>query len=163
MPTPRSPTPADTFAAFCCELLGAAGTMRAKRMFGGHALYADGVTIGIVADEVLYLKMDADTKPQFEAAACQPFTYDPQNGRPAMQMSYWTVPSEAMESPAAMAPWARLALGAALRAQAAKSAKLAAAAKRKAATKAATRVPAKPAAAKGKTAAKAAKPTFRQR
>ena len=34
----------------------------------------------------------------------------------------WTPPDEAMDSPAAMAPWARLALEAALRSRAAKSA-----------------------------------------
>ena len=33
-------------------------------------------------------------------------------------MSYWTVPPQAMDSPAEMLPWARLALDAALRAQA---------------------------------------------
>lgn len=126
MPTPRPTTPADEFAAFCCELLASAGAMRAKRMFGGHGVYADGLMIGLVAQEVLYLKIDAATRPQFEAAGCQPFTYDPGNGHKPMQMSYWTVPSEAMESPATMTPWARLALGAALRGRAAKNAKLAA-------------------------------------
>lgn len=35
-------------------------------------------------------------------------------------MGYWTVPAEAMESPALMQPWARHALAAALRARAAK-------------------------------------------
>jgi DNA transformation protein len=35
-------------------------------------------------------------------------------------MSYWTVPAEAMESPALMQPWARLAISAALRARAAR-------------------------------------------
>ncbi len=114
--------PADSFAAYCCELLAAAGALHARRMFGGHGLYADGLMIGLLADEVLYLKMDSQSQPQFEAAGCQPFIYDPLNGRKPMQMSYWTVPSEAMESPAAMAPWARLALGAALRGQQAKAA-----------------------------------------
>jgi DNA transformation protein and related proteins len=142
MPTPRPTTPADEFAAFCCELLAAAGAMRAKRMFGGHGVYADGLMIGLVAEEVLYLKMDAETRPQFEAAGCQPFTYDPGNGHKPMQMSYWTVPSEAMESPATMTPWARLALGAALRNQTAKNAKAEQAAAKRAAKKLARPKPA---------------------
>jgi DNA transformation protein len=127
-------------------------------MFGGHGVYADGLMIGLVADEVLYLKMDAESRPRFEAAGCQPFTYDPQNGRPPMQMSYWTVPSEAMESPAAMAPWARLALGAALRNQAAKTAKLAQSAAKRAGKMPARQAPAaarpRPASVRSTSAAK---------
>lgn len=101
------------------DLLRPVGLPQAKRMFGGYGIYLDGLFIAIVADDQLFLKADAATRATFEAAGCQPFTYLA-SGKP-MQMNYWSVPAEAMESAAQMQPWARLALEAALRARAAKA------------------------------------------
>lgn len=84
-------------------------------MFGGWGFSCDGVSVGVMADGVLYLKVDATNRAEFEEAGGKPFTYYPGDGRKFMQMSYWTVPDEAVESPALMAPWARSALQAALR------------------------------------------------
>ncbi len=106
------------FAAYCVELLGALGAARSRRMFGGHGLYVDDLFVALVAGDELYLKVDAQTRPQFEAAGCKPFVYD--KAGKAVAMGYWLAPGEATESPAQMLPWARLALAAALRARAAK-------------------------------------------
>ena len=106
------------FASYCVELLGALGGARARRMFGGHGLYVDDLFVAIVVDETLYLKVDAQTRPRFEAAGCQAFEYSA--GGKRVSMSYWSAPAEATESPALMLPWARLAQAAALRARAAK-------------------------------------------
>ena len=104
----------------CLELLAPLGMVRAKRMFGGHGLYVDELFIALVVFERLYLKVDAQTQPAFSAAGCEPFVYDGKN-KP-ITVSYWTVPADAMESPALMQPWARQAMAAALRARAAKPA-----------------------------------------
>jgi DNA transformation protein len=104
----------------CLELLAPLGAVRAKRMFGGHGLYIDELFVALIAFERLYLKVDAQTQPAFVKAGCEPFVYDGK-GKP-VTMSYWTVPAEAMESPALMQPWARQAIEAALRAKAAKPA-----------------------------------------
>lgn len=103
------------FIAHCLELLGAAGTARARRMFGGHGIYLDDLFLALVIEDRLYLKADEPTRPVFERAGCQPFEYARQDGMRAV-MSYWTAPDEAMESPAQMLPWARLAIASALRA-----------------------------------------------
>lgn len=87
-------------------------------MFGGHGLYVDELFVALIAFDRLYLKADAQTRGHFEAAGCAPFVYDGQ-GR-SVTMGYYTAPEDAMESPALMRPWARLALEAALRARAAK-------------------------------------------
>ena len=104
----------------CLELLAPLGAVRARRMFGGHGLYIDDLFVALIAFERLYLKVDAQTQPAFVEAGCEPFVYDGK-GKP-IAMSYWTVPAEAMESPALMQPWARQAIEAALRARAAKPA-----------------------------------------
>jgi len=102
----------------CLELLAPLGDARARRMFGGHGLTLDGLFIAIIAFDRLYLKADPQTRARFADAGCEPFAYQAQ-GKP-MTMNYWTVPPQALESPESMRPWARLALQAALRAQAAK-------------------------------------------
>jgi DNA transformation protein len=109
----------NALAEHCVELLSGVGAARARRMFGGHGLYVDDLFIAVIVDERLYLKADAQTQPRFIAAGCKQWTYAG-HGQP-MAMSYWSVPAEAMESPALMQPWARLAIEAALRARAAKA------------------------------------------
>ena len=106
----------------CRELLAPLGAVRVKPMFGGHGFYVDELFIALIAFGRLYLKADASTRARFEAAGCEPFVYETQKsskGKP-VTMSYFTAPEDAMESPALMQPWARLALEAALRARAAK-------------------------------------------
>ena len=73
------------------------------------------VTLALVADlgggQKLWLKADETTRGLYEAAGCERFTYLVQ-GSPK-QMNYYSAPADAMESPALMLPWARLALQAA--------------------------------------------------
>jgi DNA transformation protein len=116
-----APPRRDEFAAYCLELLAPLGPCSARRMFGGHGIYLDGVMIGLIAYERLYLKTDEQSLLRWREAGCEPFVYDGK-GKP-VTMSYWTPPQEAMESPALMQPWARLALEAAVRARSAKAAR----------------------------------------
>ncbi|MEO6626868.1 MAG: TfoX/Sxy family protein [Burkholderiaceae bacterium] len=118
-------TPRD-FADFCCELLSSLGSVHAKRMFGGWGLSVDGLTVAIVTDlgdgDTLWLKADADTLARFEGAGCKRFSYPMRRrGETRIQtMNYYSAPEDAMDSAPAMAPWARLALQAAVAARAAK-------------------------------------------
>jgi DNA transformation protein and related proteins len=109
---------ADALVDHCLELLAPLGAVRARRMFGGHGLYVDDLFVALVAYQRLYLKADVQTQAAFAAAGGEPFAFDKQGK--TMTTSYWTVPAEAMESPALMQPWARQAIAAALRARAAK-------------------------------------------
>ena len=108
----------DDFVSHCLELLGTVGSARARRMFGGHGLYVDDLFIALIAARRLYLKVDAQSRPHLEAAGCTPFVYD--GAGKLVTLGYFSAPDDAIESPALMQPWARLALAAALRARAAK-------------------------------------------
>jgi DNA transformation protein and related proteins len=119
LPKPFFTTPADEFAAYCLELLSPLGAVRAKKMFGGRGIYVDDLFIALIALEQLYLKVDDATRGHFEAAGCRPFVFETKD-KP-IQMNYYNPPTEALESPAVMLPWARWALEAALRARANKS------------------------------------------
>ena len=107
--------PKDSFADYCAELFSPLGPVRVRRMFGGHGIYVDEVFIAIVSGDTLYLKTDAASRPRFEQAGCSEFVYSAK-GR-TVALGYWTAPSEAMDSPALMRPWAMLAIEAALRAR----------------------------------------------
>ena len=110
------------FADYCCELLSGVGKPTAKRMFGGFAVYVEDVSIAWLLDlnkdnnAKLFLKASDETRAQYEAAGCQRFVYD-MKGVPK-SVNYYTAPDDAMESPDAMLPWARLALRCALEAEA---------------------------------------------
>jgi len=114
-----------SFADYSRELLQSAGPCVARRMFGGWGISVDGMTIAILANlgsgDTLWLKANADTRPVFEAAGCQRFSYEAAGT--TRGLNYYSAPAEAMESPALMQPWARLALEAALIAKNTKPAK----------------------------------------
>ena len=123
------------FAAYCCDLLSGVGPCVARRMFGGYGISTDGLTIALMTDlgqgEKLWLKATNESKAQFVAAGCQQFLYamKGKNGPEMKGMNYFTAPEEAMESAAVMLPWARLAMEAALKANAVKMGKVPKAAK----------------------------------
>lgn len=114
--------PHHDFADYCCELLSGIGPCTAKRMFGGFGISTSGLNVALLANlgggDKLWLKADAATRQQFEAAGCERFTYaiTRQGERVAHSLNYYSAPEEAMESPELMTAWARLALGAALKA-----------------------------------------------
>ena len=136
------------FLSHCLELLSPLGRTSSRRMFGGHALYIDGLCMALIIQDTLYLKVDDTSRPLAERAGCRPFTYDTKAGE-RHALGYYTAPEEAMESPAEMTPWARRALAAAVAARAKAPAK-----KKPAAKSAPNRTAPTPAAAK-KAAAKA--------
>ena len=108
------------FLAYLKELMRGVGIATTSRaMFGGHGLYADGVFFAIVDDDTLFLRVDDEIRAAFEALDCTPFEYATKEGM-HQALSYLRAPDEALERPDAMGRWAKLSLGAALRAAAAK-------------------------------------------
>ena len=90
-------------------------------MFGAHGLYLDGLFIGIVADETLYLKADEQSQPAFAAAGMAPFTYR-SRGR-QIALSFWEAPADVIEDPQELWRWAREAMRAAAQARGDKAAR----------------------------------------
>ena len=142
------------FVSHCLELLSPLGSTSSRRMFGGHALYIDGLCMALIISDTPYLKVDDAHRALFERAGCKPFTYAGKKDEVHV-MSYYTAPEEAMESPAEMMPWARRGLAAAVAARAKAPAKKKAAAKAPAKKAPAKKVAAKKVAAKKVVAKKA--------
>ncbi|MEM7611203.1 MAG: TfoX/Sxy family protein [Pseudomonadota bacterium] len=103
------------FAAYLDEVFSEFGPITVKRMFGGAGVFHDGLMFGLVADDTLYLKADAQSVAEFERRDLAQFMYR-KNGQ-EIGMSYYLAPDDAMEDPTEMRRWARLAFDAALRAK----------------------------------------------
>ena len=102
------------FVDFVLESLQPLGDVSARRMFGGHGIYKDGLMFALIADDQLYLKVDDGNRLAFEAEGLQRLTYKVK-GRP-VRMSYYEAPSEGLDDPETLCTWARNAYGAARRA-----------------------------------------------
>ena len=79
------------------------GPVTGRRMFGGFGIFIEGLMFGLVADNVLYLKVDDGNRPHSEAAGSQPFTY--QGKSKPIQMSYWKVPEDVFGDGAGLVEW----------------------------------------------------------
>ena len=106
------------FASYVVELLQTIGPVRSKRMFGGFGMFLEDLMFGLIAGNELYLKVDVESRTDFEDLGLSPFVYN-KNGK-SMEMSYFQPPEEAMEDSEIMAEWANKAYSAALRAAAKK-------------------------------------------
>ncbi|CCQ72819.1 TfoX/Sxy family protein [Magnetospira sp. QH-2] len=85
------------------DLLAPVGTVTHRRMFGGAGLYLDGIIIGLVADDVLYFKVDDKNRSEYEQAGMSAFV--PFADKP-FPMSYWEVPPDLLEEPVELGQWA---------------------------------------------------------
>ena len=102
--TLRSMRSSDTFRDFVLDQLSGLPNVRARAMFGGIGLYAGDVFFGLIASDVLYLKVDDRNRAQYEAEGSKAFR--PYPGR-AMEMPYYNVPVGILEDPQSLVPWAR--------------------------------------------------------
>jgi DNA transformation protein len=102
----------DPFRSFVLDQLEELGDVSPRPMFGGVGLYHAGLFFGIIAADVLYLKVDASTRPDYERAGMKPFK--PYKDR-AGTMQYYAVPVDVLESALELAAWARKAVAVAQR------------------------------------------------
>jgi DNA transformation protein len=77
------------------ELFAPFAVVSARRMFGGHGVYADGLCFSIAINGDVYLKVDAETRADFAAVDSRPFVYAAR-GR-EVQLGYWLLPSAAFD------------------------------------------------------------------
>lgn len=85
------------------ELLSPYGNIRSKFMFGGYGIYLNDVIIGLIANNILYFKVNDSNKAQYQEYDSEPFTYEAK-GKTAI-MSYWRVPEEVLEDSELLEIW----------------------------------------------------------
>lgn len=108
------------FLAHVLDLFEGLGRITTGRMFSGAALYVEGdVMFAMVLRETVWMKVDAATAPAFRAAGSEPFRYARARGEQEIA-SLMSLPEAAMDDAEEALGWARLALGPARAAAAAK-------------------------------------------
>ena len=104
----------DSFAEFLREQLAPLGRIMLRRMFGKSGVFCDGVMLGMVTDNMLYLRVDEHNRETFkEAAAHPPLNYA--KGGNTIDLSFWRAPERLFDEPDDLVLWARAALAAARR------------------------------------------------
>ena len=104
----------DSFAEFLREQLAPLGRVTMRRMFGKTGLFCGGVMFGMVTENMLYFRVDAENEAAFgEARSSPPLNYE--KGGSTIDLSFWRVPERLFDEPDELLTWARAALAAAHR------------------------------------------------
>ena len=112
-----------SYIDFIKDIFSPFGDISVRKMFGGAGVYCDGMFFAIIGDDDLWLKVDDETRAEFEAAGLKPFEVE-MNGKKGT-MSYYNAPEEIFDDEDALQHWAALAMGASRRAATSKKKKAA--------------------------------------
>jgi DNA transformation protein and related proteins len=107
------------FIDFVKDLLTPLGPVSSRPMFSGAGIYCEGVIFALILRDVLYFKVDAQTRAAYAAEGSAPFSYAAR-GRTVEIGSYWRAPERLFDEPEEMVTWARAALATGRRAEASK-------------------------------------------
>ncbi len=92
------------FLEYILDQLSSWGEVSIRKMFGGAGLYRDGKMFALVADDVVYFKVDDTNKEKFVQAGSAPFK--PFEDR-ATVMSFFELPPDILENREELIEWAK--------------------------------------------------------
>jgi TfoX/Sxy family transcriptional regulator of competence genes len=93
------------FALEIAERISGLGPVTVRRFFSGAGLVADGVQFAFVIGGSLYLKVDDEFRPAFEAMGARPFVYEGKR-KPVTISSYYETPEDVIYDPDELRRWA---------------------------------------------------------
>ena len=96
------PVSAD-YLAYVVDQFAPFAKLATRRMFGGMGLYWDELFIGLIDDDVLFLKVDDSNRDQYIARGCKAFQPMPD----VSSMNYYQVPEDVLEDSDELKHWAR--------------------------------------------------------
>jgi DNA transformation protein and related proteins len=107
-------TASTDFAEFLRDALAPLGGVTLRRMFGATGVFCDGVMLGMVSHNALYLRVDELNRGQFKPTeGSAPMSY--MKGGRSIDLAFWRVPDRLLDEPPELVDWARAALAAAHR------------------------------------------------
>ena len=95
------------------EAMAPVGTVTMRRMMGAATLYCDGLVFAVV-DDALWLKGDAASDADYDAAGCERFSFTGSDGV-VQTMNYRRAPDDCLDDAEALRHWAEVALAASRR------------------------------------------------
>ena len=98
------------------ELFAPFGDIRIRKMFGGAGVYCDDLFFALLDDDAVFLKVDEETRGEFEARGLAPFSYESKDGEVMVMKGYFAAPEVIFEDDDELKRWGTMALDAAGRA-----------------------------------------------
>ncbi len=92
------------YVDYVLDQLSCLGPIAHKRMFGGVGLYFDGLFFALIDDDILYFKVDDNTRTRYEAARTKPFQ---PGGVGSSQSGYYSLPVNVLEDLDQLKAWAQ--------------------------------------------------------
>ncbi len=86
-------------------------------MFGAAGVFSSEAMFALLADEIVYLKADAELRRALEAEGGAPFRYTQTKTGKTIEMGYVSLPEAALDDPEIASAWGRKSLDLALEAQ----------------------------------------------
>ena len=102
----------DEYLTYVIDQLECLGPIRSRRMFGGAGLYFENLFFAVVADDVIYFKVDDSNRSDYEEASMEAFRPFPDK---STVMGYYQVPIDVLENRDRLRDWAQKSLLAAER------------------------------------------------
>jgi DNA transformation protein len=90
------------------DLFSSFGPIVLRRFFGGEGICVGERMIGMVFEDRIYFKTDAQTRPAFLTEKCKPFTFEKKGE--TIVTGWFTLPERLYDDPDELAAWARAAL-----------------------------------------------------
>jgi DNA transformation protein and related proteins len=101
----RSMASSQGFRDYVLDQLSSLPGVRARAMFGGIGVFAGDLFFAIIANDVLYFKVDDTNRAQYESAGSTAFA--PYPDKTKMTMPYHNVPVSVLEDADTLVRWAR--------------------------------------------------------
>ncbi|MFA7116846.1 MAG: TfoX/Sxy family protein [Bacteroidales bacterium] len=92
------------FLEYVLDKLSGWGNVYTHKMFGGAALYQEGLAFGMVADDTVYLKVDDTNKDKYIKAGSLPLMPFKSH---ATVLSFYNIPSDIFEDTDNFKKWAK--------------------------------------------------------
>ena len=101
------------FRDYILDQLDPIGAVSAKRMFGGGGIFLHGSMFALIADDVVYFKVDDGNAALYDETDASPFTY--MRKEQQLALSYREVPADVIDDADELCRWAERAWEAAQR------------------------------------------------
>ena len=92
------------FLQYVLDQLSGWGNVHVNRMFGGAALYQDELVFAMIANDIVYLKVDDSNKDKFVKADSSPLKPFKNN---ATVLSFYNIPADVLEDSDKFVVWAK--------------------------------------------------------
>jgi DNA transformation protein len=104
------------YREFLADLLRPLGPVGIRGMFGGAGVFYGKAMFALIANETLYMKVDASNRAEYEAEAAAQFTYESPSGK-IVEFGYFELPERLLDEPDELVRWARKSVEVALAAE----------------------------------------------